>query len=205
MQITDVRVFPVRDDKLKAFVSVVFESCFMVNDIKVINGRDGYFISMPSRRKKNGEFKDIAHPLNTDTRRLLEARILDEYEQVVAIDDPPARRYEKADSGDKGSKPQRQCRQESNDEPAAESSSEPELAAAPAAVVAEPAADDNEQRAASSQQESSDDGSPGKADERGVEEGPAADQESRDQADSSRQRRDLDEVVEDHLSDSFWS
>ena len=55
----------------------------MVNDIKVIQGRDGLFISMPSRRKKNGEFKDVAHPLNNETRRWLESAILETYESEL--------------------------------------------------------------------------------------------------------------------------
>lgn len=83
MEITEVKVFPVQEEKLKAFVSVVFDHCFMVNDIKVIQGRDGLFISMPSRRKKNGEFKDVAHPLNNDCRRMIEIRILDHYERAL--------------------------------------------------------------------------------------------------------------------------
>ncbi len=82
MEITDVKVFPVKEEKLKAFVSIVMDECFMVNDIKVISGRDGYFISMPSRRKKNGKFKDVAHPLNNETRQMMERRILEEYERV---------------------------------------------------------------------------------------------------------------------------
>ncbi len=90
MNITQVKVFPVHEDKLKAFVSVVFDHAFMVNDIKVIQGKDGLFLSMPSRRKKNGEFKDVAHPLNNETRRMLEERVLVEYRQVV--DDPTPRR-----------------------------------------------------------------------------------------------------------------
>lgn len=83
MQITQVKIFPVNEDKLKAFVSIVFDHCFMVNDIKVIQGKDGLFLSMPSRRKKSGEFKDVAHPLNNETRRLLEEQVLNEYRQVV--------------------------------------------------------------------------------------------------------------------------
>lgn len=79
MEITDVRVFPIADEKLRAFVSIVLDGCFMVNDIKVIQGKDGLFISMPSRKKRNGEFKDVAHPLNQETRRLFEERILGEY------------------------------------------------------------------------------------------------------------------------------
>lgn len=83
MQITEVKVFPINEEKLKAFVSIVFDGCFMVNDIKVIRGRDGLFISMPSRKKKNGEFKDVAHPLNNETRRMIETQILAEYERAV--------------------------------------------------------------------------------------------------------------------------
>lgn len=93
MEITEVKVFPVEEEKLKAFVSVVFDRCFMINDVKVIQGRDGLFISMPSRRKKNGEFKDVAHPLNNETRRWIEARILAEYERALsgqASLEPPA-------------------------------------------------------------------------------------------------------------------
>src|SRR5258708_7847646 len=84
MEITEVKVFPIQEEKLKAFVSIVFDHCFMVNDIKIIQGRDGLFISMPSRKKKNGEFKDVAHPLNNETRRMIEDKVLGEYERVLA-------------------------------------------------------------------------------------------------------------------------
>jgi stage V sporulation protein G len=83
MEITEVKVFPVQEEKLKAFVSIVLDRCFMVNDIKIINGKDGLFISMPSRRKKNGEFKDVAHPLNNETRRMVEGKVLAEYQRVL--------------------------------------------------------------------------------------------------------------------------
>jgi stage V sporulation protein G len=83
MEITEVKVFPIQEEKLKAFVSIVFDHCFMVNDIKIIQGRDGLFISMPSRKKKNGEFKDVAHPLNNETRRMIEDKILGEYERIL--------------------------------------------------------------------------------------------------------------------------
>lgn len=83
MEISEVKVFPIDEEKLKAFVSVVFDHCFMVNDIKIIQGRDGLFISMPSRKKKNGEFKDVAHPLNNETRRMIEGSVLGEYERVL--------------------------------------------------------------------------------------------------------------------------
>ena len=96
MEITEVKVFPIQEEKLRAFVSIVIDRCFMVNDIKVIQGRDGLFISMPSRRKKNGDFKDIAHPLNNETRRMIEERILNEYEGAVG--QPVQRRVHRAES-----------------------------------------------------------------------------------------------------------
>jgi len=79
VEITDVRVYPVRDEKVRAFISIVFDRCFMVNDIKVIQGKDGLFVSMPSRKRKSGEFKDVAHPLNSETRKWVEERILGVY------------------------------------------------------------------------------------------------------------------------------
>ena len=82
MNITQVKVFPVAEEKLKAYVSIVLDDCFLVSDLKVIQGPNGLFISMPSKRKKNGEFKDVAHPLNRETRELMERRILEEYERA---------------------------------------------------------------------------------------------------------------------------
>jgi stage V sporulation protein G len=97
MEITEVKVFPIQEEKLKAFVSIVFDHCFMVNDIKIIQGRDGLFISMPSRKKKNGEFKDVAHPLNNETRRMIEEKVLAEYDRVLGErGEAPAERGERA-------------------------------------------------------------------------------------------------------------
>lgn len=95
MNITQVKIFPVEEEKLKAFVSIVFDHCFMVNDIKVIQGNGGLFLSMPSRRKKTGEFKDVAHPLNNETRRQIEETVLSEYRSLV--DDPTPRRPDRED------------------------------------------------------------------------------------------------------------
>jgi stage V sporulation protein G len=97
MEITEVKVFPIHEEKLKAFVSIVFDQCFMINDIKIIQGRDGLFISMPSRKKKNGEFKDVAHPLNNETRRMIEEKVLAEYDSALRErGEPPADRGERA-------------------------------------------------------------------------------------------------------------
>ncbi len=84
MEVTAVRVFPVHEEKLKAFVSIILDDCFVVSDIKIINGSNGLFISMPSKKRKNGTFRDIAHPLNSETRRMLEEKILARYNEGLA-------------------------------------------------------------------------------------------------------------------------
>ena len=84
MEITDVKVIPVDDEKLKAFVSIVFDQCFVVTDIKIIHGPKGLFVSMPSKKRKDGTFKDIAHPLNNQMRQYLEEKVLSVYKQQVS-------------------------------------------------------------------------------------------------------------------------
>lgn len=87
MQITDVRIRKISaEGKMKAIVSVTFDNEFVVHDIKVIEGQNGLFIAMPSRKTPTGEFKDIAHPINTDTRQKIQQSILDEYEKVKNSD-----------------------------------------------------------------------------------------------------------------------
>ncbi len=89
MQITDVRVRKIAaEGKMKAIVSVTFDNEFVVHDIKVIEGQNGLFIAMPSRKTPNGEFKDIAHPINTDTREKIQQSILEEYEKVKTDEVP---------------------------------------------------------------------------------------------------------------------
>jgi stage V sporulation protein G len=90
MEITDVKVIPVDDEKLKAFVSIVIDHCFVVTDIKVIHGPKGLFVSMPSKKRKDGTFKDIAHPLNNQTRQYLEERVLSVYKEQVGQPAAPA-------------------------------------------------------------------------------------------------------------------
>jgi len=84
MTVTDVRVFPVGEEKLKAFASITIDDCFVVSDIKIIQGANGLFVSMPSKRRKNGTFRDIAHPLNSETRRMIEERIIERYREALA-------------------------------------------------------------------------------------------------------------------------
>ena len=81
MEITDVRVFPVDEEKLKAYVTITLDNCFVVRDLKIIHGSTGLFIAMPAKRRKDGTYKDIAHPLNTVTRIRMEKAILLEYEK----------------------------------------------------------------------------------------------------------------------------
>ena len=81
MEITEVRVFPVNEEKLKAYVTITLDGCFVIRDLKVIHGNTGLFIAMPAKRRKDGTFKDIAHPLNSETRERMERVILAEYER----------------------------------------------------------------------------------------------------------------------------
>jgi len=84
MKITEVKVYPAKENgRLKAYATVVFDDCFIVRDLKVIEGEKGLFISMPSRRRKDGSFRDIVHPLNADTRKMIEESIINEYNKAV--------------------------------------------------------------------------------------------------------------------------
>lgn len=84
MTITDVRIRKIAaEGKMKAIVSITFDNEFVVHDIKVIEGQNGLFIAMPSRKTPDGEFKDIAHPINTDTREKIQSSILKAYEAAV--------------------------------------------------------------------------------------------------------------------------
>lgn len=83
MEITDIRIRRVAaEGKLKAYVTVTFDESFVVHNVKVIEGKSGVFIAMPSRRTKTGEYKDIAHPINSDFRSALQTTILDRYAQM---------------------------------------------------------------------------------------------------------------------------
>lgn len=84
MEITDVRVRKIaKDGKMKAIVSITLDSEFVVHDIKVIEGEKGLFIAMPSKKASDGEYRDIAHPINSDTRDRIQATILESYEKAL--------------------------------------------------------------------------------------------------------------------------
>jgi stage V sporulation protein G len=84
MDLTEIKVFLVNEDKLKAYVTIVLNSCFVVRDLKVISGVDGLFVAMPAKKRKDGVYKDVAHPLNADTRRKMEEKILAAYDEARA-------------------------------------------------------------------------------------------------------------------------
>ncbi|MCD6122203.1 MAG: septation regulator SpoVG [Spirochaetales bacterium] len=80
MEITDIRIKKVNGEgKLKAYVTVTFDNCFVVHNLKIISGQAGMFVAMPSRKTKSGEYKDIAHPINSDFRNMIQKKILDTY------------------------------------------------------------------------------------------------------------------------------
>ncbi|MBN2794429.1 MAG: septation regulator SpoVG [Clostridia bacterium] len=83
MNITDVRIRKLKDDgKMKAVVSVTFEEAFVVHDIKIIEGQNGLFVAMPSRKVGESDYRDIAHPINSEMRNLLQDVIFDAYEKA---------------------------------------------------------------------------------------------------------------------------
>jgi stage V sporulation protein G len=87
MQITDIRVRKIsKEGKMKAVVSITIDEEFVVHDIKVIDGEKGLFIAMPSRKTADGEYRDIAHPINSQTRDRIQHEILAKYEEAAASD-----------------------------------------------------------------------------------------------------------------------
>jgi stage V sporulation protein G len=82
MNITEVKVFPVKESgRLKAYATIVFDDSFIVRDLKIIDGNKGLFVSMPSRRRKDGSFRDIAHPLNSEIRKSVEETVIEEFKK----------------------------------------------------------------------------------------------------------------------------
>ncbi|MCB9073353.1 MAG: septation regulator SpoVG [Bdellovibrionaceae bacterium] len=83
MEITEVKIYPVNEDRLKAYVTITLNNCFVVRDLKVILGNDGLFVAMPSKKRKDGQFRDIAHPLNQETREMIENAVFKEYKKEI--------------------------------------------------------------------------------------------------------------------------
>ena len=98
LNITDVRITRIDgDEKLRAFAAIIIEDSFLVGDLRVVEGEDGYFVAMPSKRKRDGSFKDIAYPLNNDVREAIEQRVLLAYE--TATGNRALSRIEQGESG----------------------------------------------------------------------------------------------------------
>ena len=83
MDITDVKIYPVNEKKVKAYASVIFDECFIIRDLKVIDGDSKLFVAMPSKKMKDGTYRDTVHPLNTETRQRIESMVLDAYNKEV--------------------------------------------------------------------------------------------------------------------------
>ncbi len=83
MEITEIKIFPVDEKRVKAYTSVVFDRCFVVRDIKVIQGDRKLFVAMPSKRMKDGSYRDTAHPLNSEMRQRVETSVLGAYEKEL--------------------------------------------------------------------------------------------------------------------------
>ena len=95
MEITEVKVFPrgtadAEDQKLKAYASITFDGSFVVRGLKVIDGKNGLFVVMPSRKLSDGTFKDIAHPLNNDMRKTIEMMVLEKFHETIQGSDTRA-------------------------------------------------------------------------------------------------------------------
>lgn len=98
LNITEVRIAKIEgDEKLRAFASIVLEGVFLVGDLRVVEGEEGYFVAMPSKRKRDGSFKDIAYPLNNETREAIERRVLLAYEEATG-----QRALSRLESGEEG-------------------------------------------------------------------------------------------------------
>jgi stage V sporulation protein G len=79
MEITGVKIYPVNEKKVKAYASIVFDECFIVRDLKVIDGDAKLFVAMPSKKMKDGSYRDTAHPLNSAMREMIESRVLEAF------------------------------------------------------------------------------------------------------------------------------
>ncbi len=83
MEITDVKIYPVSEKKVKAYASVIFDECFIIRDLKVIDGDNKLFVAMPSKKMKDGSYRDTVHPLNSETRQKIESMVLAAYEKEL--------------------------------------------------------------------------------------------------------------------------
>ncbi|HVN23539.1 MAG TPA: septation regulator SpoVG [Syntrophorhabdales bacterium] len=85
MEITGVKIYPVNEKKVRAYASIVFDQCFIVRDLKVIDGDTKLFVAMPSKKMKDGSYRDTAHPLNSDMREMIESRVLEAFHSQAGM------------------------------------------------------------------------------------------------------------------------
>lgn len=83
MEVTEVRIFPVDEDKLRAFVTIVLDHCLVIEEFKIIYNRNRFFVACPSIKRDDGSYRDVAHPLNVETRKMIEEAILGEYRNFI--------------------------------------------------------------------------------------------------------------------------
>jgi DNA-binding cell septation regulator SpoVG len=84
MEITDVRIFAVDEDELRAFVNITFDRCFTIRDLQLLEGADGYLLRMPTVNRPDGTFREIAFSLNAETHKMIENKVISEYKTVIA-------------------------------------------------------------------------------------------------------------------------
>jgi stage V sporulation protein G len=98
MQITEITVHPTNEGLLRAYVNIVFDNCLKVEEIRVIQGPTGLFVSMPAKKQRDGTHRQLAYPANAETRSMIQQAILAEYEKVVVGSDPLRSENQKSDA-----------------------------------------------------------------------------------------------------------
>ena len=98
MRITEVRIYPTNEERVKAYATISFDNCFLVQEIRVIKGPTGLFVSFPAKKQRDGSYWDIAFPANAETRRMIQQAILTEYEKVVGGSGPLSSENQRADT-----------------------------------------------------------------------------------------------------------
>jgi stage V sporulation protein G len=83
MEITEIKIYPINQDQLKAYVTITLDNCFVIRDLKIIQGDRRLFVAMPNKKDKKGIFRDIVHPINADTRNMIEQAVLSRYYAIL--------------------------------------------------------------------------------------------------------------------------
>ena len=98
MKITEVRAKRIRgNNRLKGIAAITIDECFVVHELRIIDGKNGLFVAMPSRRMPNGEYKDVAHPINTETRNMIEKEVLDIFQALPELEEETEEKEEETE------------------------------------------------------------------------------------------------------------